>query len=109
MIRATALMPNLVGITQISTEVPDVYSLSQNYPNPFNPVTKIKFDVPKNSNAALFVFNSLGEVVKSENFGSLAAGEYEYSLNGNNISSGVYFYKLILGDYTDTKKMILVK
>ncbi len=46
MIRATALMPNLVGITQISTEVPDVYSLSQNYPNPFNPSTKINFSIP---------------------------------------------------------------
>jgi hypothetical protein len=93
------------------TAIPKEYSLEQNYPNPFNPVTKIKYSVPQNNvNVKLSVFDLLGrEVIVIVN-GIQKSGEYEVTFDGSNLSSGMYFYKLQAGtEFTDVKKMILVK
>lgn len=102
-------MLGTVGISQIGNNIPKKYALSQNYPNPFNPVTKIKFDVPKNGNVTLEVFNNLGQVVKTLHNGYTSAGYYETSFDGSQLTSGMYFYRLTSKDFTETKKMILVK
>ncbi len=93
----------------VSNIVPAGFSLDQNYPNPFNPSTTITFSIPVKSNAKLSVFNSIGQVVTELVNEELNGGTYEYQFNASKLSSGVYFYKLITDNFTDTKKMILVK
>jgi hypothetical protein len=98
-----------VGIQQISSEIPQMFELSQNYPNPFNPSTKIRFSLPNNELVKLVVYNSLGKEVAILLEQQLTPGSYEYIFDGNELSSGVYFYKLSGADYSLTKKMILVR
>ncbi len=101
---------SFVGIQNTNNEVPQVYSLQQNYPNPFNPVTNIKFGLPKGSLVTLKVFDILGqEVATLVNNSNLAAGNYTYDFNASNIPSGIYFYRLSAGEFSDVKKMLLVK
>ena len=106
-LRTGALNP--IGIQMISSEVPLRFSLSQNYPNPFNPVTKIKFAVPLSSQIQLKLYDILGREVDVLVNNELKPGVYEVSYNASKLASGVYFYKLSTGEFTDTKKMLLVK
>lgn len=98
-----------IGIQQISSEVPTGFSLSQNYPNPFNPVTNIKFQLPKAGFVKLAVFDALGRNVAELVNQQLKHGTYNIDFEGNNLPSGVYFYKLETESFTQTKKMILIK
>ena len=98
-----------VGIKKISTEVPSSFSLKQNYPNPFNPNTKISFDLPKNVNVKLTIYNMLGREVETIVNEQLNAGSYEVTFDGTKYTSGVYYYRLNAGEFVETKKMILVK
>jgi hypothetical protein len=102
-------MLGTVGISQIGNNIPKIFALSQNYPNPFNPVTKIKFDVPKNGNVTIEVFNNLGQVINTLHNGYTNAGYYETSFDGSRLTSGIYFYRMSTPDFVSTKKMILVK
>ena len=100
----------IIGIINISSEVPGSYSLMQNFPNPFNPSTKIRFSVPKTGNITIEVFDISGKLVQTlANNESVTPGIKEVSFNASNYSSGVYFYKLTAGDFSETKKMILIK
>ena len=98
---------NLNGAVEIST--PAKFSLSQNYPNPFNPTTNIKFEIAKNSNVILKVYDLQGKEITILVNEKLRAGYYEIPFSNNGISSGVYLYRLEAGDYITTKKMILIK
>jgi hypothetical protein len=106
-----------VGIKTISEKIPADFYLYQNYPNPFNPVTKIKFDIPSLSfpNASignpvqLKVFDITGREVAVLVNEQLRPGTYEVTFDGSNYPSGTYFYRLQTGDYSETKKMILLK
>lgn len=97
------------GITNNGSEVPEKYSLSQNYPNPFNPVTNIKFNIPKAGLVKLVVFDITGKEVAALVNNEMNAGIYTADFNAVNLSSGIYFYRLTAGGFTDTKKMMLVK
>ncbi len=99
----------VIGIEPIGTEIPGGYRLGQNYPNPFNPVTKIEYSIPKAGYVKLIVYDMLGRQVKILADGEQNAGVYRVELNGGELSSGVYFYRLTSENYTDTKKMVLVK
>jgi hypothetical protein len=98
-----------IGIKNISTEIPISYSISQNYPNPFNPVTNIRFNLPQTTHAKLTIYDVLGNEVATLSDEVLKAGSYLVSWNASNQPSGVYFYKLIIDNYVDTKKMVLLK
>lgn len=98
-----------VGIIQNETFVPNKFSLSQNYPNPFNPVTNIKFSLPKLSYVNLAVYDVTGKVVAELVNRQMDAGSYTANFDASLLSSGVYFYKLTAGDFTDVKKMMLLK
>lgn len=89
--------------------VPDKFYLSQNYPNPFNPTTKIKFGLAKNSFASLKIFDILGREIKTLVNTQMNAGEYIVDFDGSELSSGVYFYKLETNNFTETKKLMLMK
>jgi len=106
---ATIKYTNLVGLNHTGSSVPKSYNLYQNYPNPFNPATRIKFDIPEAESVQLVVFNMIGETIFNENFGKLTPGQYEYTFNAAKLSSGVYFYRIISGNFENTKKMVLVK
>jgi hypothetical protein len=100
---------NPVGIHSISSSVPNEYSLLQNYPNPFNPVTTIKFNLPKVTDVKLIVYDVLGKEVSKLFNGKLSTGSYSYTFDASKLSSGVYFYKLIAGDFVSVKKMMVLK
>jgi len=105
--RVVVRNPN--AVINISGEVPGSYSLSQNYPNPFNPATKIRFNLPKNSEVKLSVFDMSGKEVSVIINSALNAGEYEADWNPTGFSSGIYFYTLKTADFSETKKMIFLK
>lgn len=98
-----------IGIQQISNAVPQKFMLEQNYPNPFNPSTKIKFDITESGFTNLAIFDLTGRKVEQLFAEELKAGVYEISWNASAYTSGTYFYKLTSGDFTQTRKMVLVK
>ena len=89
--------------------LPTVYSLSQNYPNPFNPSTSIRYSVVKDGHVKLAVYNTLGKEVAVLVDGNVQAGSHKIDWKADELSSGVYFYKLTAGDFSATKKMILMQ
>ncbi len=98
-----------IGITQTTHEIPKQYLLSQNYPNPFNPVTNIRFSVPKTSVVSLKIFDITGREVAELINQTMGAGTYNYDFNASHLSSGVYFYRMTAGDFTEVRKMVLIK
>jgi len=98
-----------VGINDPSGNIPSNYSLSQNYPNPFNPTTSISFALPVAGNVELKVYDMLGKEVASLVSGSYTAGTHSVPFDASALASGVYVYKLSAGDFTDSKKMVLIK
>jgi hypothetical protein len=104
---------NPVGIITDPTIMPVQYSLEQNYPNPFNPSTKIKFDIPANSGPSslvkLVVYDISGKVISTLVNQVLSPARYEVNFDASNLATGVYFYKLTTGSFSDTKKLMLLK
>jgi hypothetical protein len=97
-------------VTAISpTEAPRVLLLMQNYPNPFNPSTTIRYGLPSRAHVTLTVFNTLGQRVAILQNGEQDAGYHEVHFDGSNLPSGVYFYRMQAGSYTETKKLLLVR
>lgn len=89
--------------------VPTVYGLEQNFPNPFNPITKINYQLPKNSLVTLKIYDVLGNEIISLVNEEKAVGKYQSVFDGSQLSSGVYFYKIHAGDFLEIKKLILLK
>ena len=83
--------------------------MSQNYPNPFNPATTISYQLPKNGQVTIKVYDMLGREVKTLVNENKPAGSYNVSFDAGSLSSGVYIYRIVAGDYTAAKKMTLVK
>jgi hypothetical protein len=98
-----------VGINNNLGNIPYKFSLSQNYPNPFNPSTTIKYNVPSRSQIILKVYNINGKEVAELVNEVKSQGSYETKFDAGNLPSGIYYYKLISGDFSETKKMILIK
>jgi len=105
----TVTDPVIVSASNPGTEIPKDYSLYQNYPNPFNPKTNIKFDLPKSSYVTLKVYDVTGQQVDEMLSQTMEAGSYTVTWDASHLSSGVYFYKLTAGDYSETKRMVLLK
>ncbi|MBI1937865.1 MAG: T9SS type A sorting domain-containing protein [Ignavibacteriales bacterium] len=85
------------------------FTLNQNFPNPFNPVTTISYWLPEKTNVKLVVFDILGREVAELVNGEQASGVYNIKFDGSNLNSGIYFYRLDAGEFTDVKKLLLVK
>jgi len=104
-IEIAEILKSVLGI-----HVPEVFSLSQNYPNPFNPTTTIQFTLPTDESVSLSVYDLLGktliEPVKNIHY---QAGTYNIFIDGNQLSSGVYYYALKAGSYRDIRKMLVIK
>jgi len=100
---------NNPGAVAAEPQVPSELTLSQNYPNPFNPNTTIKFELPRASQVSLRVYDILGREVSVLVHERRNAGVHEVKFNGSNLASGVYFYRLQAGDFTETKRLLLLK
>lgn len=98
-----------VNVETENENIPSTYNLHQNYPNPFNPITKIEFDIPEKNNVQLIVYNMLGKQVATIVNSELEAGHHSFGFDGTNHSSGIYFYRLETENFSQTKKMLLVK
>jgi hypothetical protein len=105
---------SFAGVVNLGKSLPLHFELNQNYPNPFNPSTKISFDLPVNSNISLDIYNLVGEKVMSIYKGELEAGNHTYNVNGSDLSSGIYVYRLTVAaedgtNFVASKKMTLLK
>jgi len=100
---------SLVTSVQNHQLTPYRFSISQNYPNPFNPATTIKFTLTEKSDVRIILINVLGQVVKEIASGNYSAGQHQLKLDGSDLSSGVYFYRFETGNYSITKKLVLLK
>ncbi|GEM_PF-6286198 len=111
-VQACLLVPvgGSVGVKEYPpVRIPAAFALLQNYPNPFNPVTTIRYELPKASNVSLKVYNILGQEVAVLVNEEKPAGFYAVRFDGQNLGTGVYFYRLQTGPYTSTKKLLLIK
>ncbi len=102
------MVTNATGINNESSTVTE-FKLHQNYPNPFNPFTTIRFEIPKAGLTKLNIYDVTGREVSLLVNTKLQPGKYEAEFSGVNLSSGVYFYKLVSGDYSEVKKLLLIK
>jgi hypothetical protein len=99
----------LVGVRNVEKIIPGKYNLSQNYPNPFNPSTKIRFSINESGLVTLKVYNIMGEEVAAPVNEYKNIGVYEVDFNAKDLTAGVYFYKISTANFSETKKMILIK
>ena len=95
--------------TEVESSSATEFTLNQNYPNPFNPSTVISYSIPLSANVMMVVYNSIGQNVKVLENGFKNAGNYTVSFNASELPSGVYFYKIDAGEYTQIRKMMLLK
>ncbi|MEJ2055613.1 MAG: T9SS type A sorting domain-containing protein, partial [Calditrichaceae bacterium] len=96
-------------VTLQEPEIPAAYDLAQNYPNPFNPVTKIQYNLPEDTQVSLVVYNVNGQKVRELVNGFKPAGSYTVTFDAKGLASGVYFYKIQAGKFTNVKRMLLIK
>jgi len=115
---SNAITISPIGITPISSEIPEKFALLPNYPNPFNPVTKIKFDIPLShlplqggdkEGVKLIIYDLLGREVVTLVNEQLQPGSYSVDWDATGYASGLYFYSLVTDEFTDTKRMVLIK
>jgi len=99
----------VINVENIENSFVNDFRLDQNYPNPFNPVTKIKYSIPQTSNVKLQVFDILGNEIETLVSEEKPADTYEITWYAEQLPSGVYFYQLKAGEFSETKKMILLK
>jgi len=105
---------NVFGVEFSSSHIPHSFSLHQNYPNPFNPVTKIQFDIPSVGqrhafDTKLIIYDVSGSLVTTLVNEQLQPGSYSVDWDGTGYASGVYFYSLVTNEFTETKRMVLIK
>ncbi|MCH8873092.1 T9SS type A sorting domain-containing protein, partial [candidate division KSB1 bacterium] len=104
----------ITGVSDERVGIPEAFELSQNYPNPFNPSTVIKYALPKSSNVSLVIYNLMGQEVMRWDENNVTPGYYEKTWNGTTqsgipVSSGMYIYRIVAGDFVSTNKMVLLK
>jgi len=116
MIRVEVDSANALGLQEnLDPLIPKEFSLNQNYPNPFNPTTTIDFALATEGNVSLMVYDVMGRVVDNLVDKNLNSGFYSFGMNGVNLSSGMYFYRLTVTNsnsvsiFSETKKLVLMK
>ena len=100
---------NLIDAQIEIEELPNEFDLYQNYPNPFNPATTIRYDLPQNTDVRLDIYNILGQRVYTLVNAPQKAGRYEVRFDASSLASGVYFYRLMTGEFASVKQMTLIK
>ena len=108
-ILTSPVFSNTIVALSNGIELPDSYALMQNYPNPFNPTSNIAYSLPEAAHVELSVYNVLGQKVMVLVDGQMEAGEHLVEFDGSSLSSGVYFYRISSDNFTETKKMGMLK
>lgn len=98
-----------ISSVQYEKEIPSEYSLRQNYPNPFNPSTIINYSIPSESMVTIKIYNVLGQEIKTLVNKTETSGNHQITFNAGDLPSGIYLYRIQTGNFTQTKKMILLK
>jgi hypothetical protein len=99
----------VTSVKELVADLPRTFVLRQNYPNPFNPSTNIVFSLPNDAYVTLYVYNVLGQQVDKLVDEYLNAGTYTTQFNARGLSSGIYFYRLEAGDFSEVKRMVFMK
>lgn len=99
----------LMGINEESSHLPENFLLAPNYPNPFNPITTISYQLPKSAFVNLSIYNITGQLVETVVNDYKTPGFYTVEWNDREVGSGIYFYKITAGEFTDVRKCLLVK
>lgn len=102
-------LSEIIGLQNISEEIPDKFFLSQNFPNPFNPITNINFGLPQKTFVKLVIFDLQGREVLQLVNNELSAGLYNIDFDASHLPSSVYFYSIVAKNFFEVKKMVLVK
>ncbi|GBD90284.1 hypothetical protein BMS3Abin04_01001 [bacterium BMS3Abin04] len=102
-------LPQTTDVNDNSESSPLPFKLEQNYPNPFNPSTNIKYSIPQEGNVQVKIYGLLGNEIMTLVNGYQKPGNYEISFDGSNLTSGIYFYQIKAGSFTETKKMVLIR
>ncbi len=100
---------NSTGIDKLGNEIPTNFSSRQNYPNPFNPTTNISYELPKESNVLIKIYNVYGQEIRTLKNEKQPMGYYYITFDGTGLPSGVYFYKIEVGDFREVKKMVMLR
>jgi hypothetical protein len=108
-IKQGSTVPGIVTEVKNNNEIPFTYNLYQNYPNPFNPVTVINYDIANKGFVNIKVYDVTGKVVAEPVKEEKNPGKYQYTFHTGDLASGIYYYVIKAGDFTDSKKMVLVK
>jgi photosystem II stability/assembly factor-like uncharacterized protein len=102
-------LSEMTPVRESAASVPNSYTFQQNYPNPFNPSTTIRYGLPERSHVSLMVYNTLGQQVAQLVSGEVEAGYHEVTFDASRLPTGIYFYRLQAGSYTEVKKLVLMK
>ena len=105
----SAPLSDVISDVENETVFPSDFTLEQNYPNPFNPSTIIRFSLPQSETVNLKIYNNLGEEVEELLNSELGAGTHSVEFNATALASGVYYYRIEAGNFTEVKKMILLR
>ena len=110
----TFLFSEAVAIENVTENLPQIFRLGQNYPNPFNPITAFEYQLPKQSDIKITIFNNVGSKIQGWYFLQQAPGTYKMTWDGTNmsgkkVSSWNYYYRLSTDDFSQTHKMVLLK
>ena len=103
------MIKTTTDIHNLSNKIPAEYKLNQNYPNPFNPSTNIGFQVKESKFVTIKVFDALGKEIKTLVSENMKPGEYEVNFDGSNLSTGIYLLRMQAGNFTEARKMVLIK
>jgi hypothetical protein len=103
------ILKDIITGLEEEDNLPEVFTLSQNYPNPFNPSTTIEFQIPERVKVNLILYDILGQEVVRLIDKEMDIGKYKILFNATNLSSGVYIYRIVAGEFISTKKMQLIK
>jgi hypothetical protein len=99
----------ITSVERSAADLPSSFALGQNYPNPFNPSTTIKYELPKSSMVKLSVYDILGREVATLVNELKQPGTYAVQFDASSVTSGVYFYRMHAGGYTDTRKLLVLR
>ena len=106
---ANFINTNPLGVQNTVSAIPKIFALEQNFPNPFNPATNIRYSIPSTSRVSLKIFDLLGRQVENLVNETQAPGQYTVTFNAQKLATGIYFYQLNAGTFTQTKKLMLLK
>ncbi|MCI0472997.1 MAG: T9SS type A sorting domain-containing protein, partial [Ignavibacteria bacterium] len=98
-----------ININKISDKIPDKFALGQNYPNPFNNQTKFTISIPERKTVEIKIYDISGKLVKVLLNSELQSGVYDITVNTDGLTSGIYYYNLFTGNFSETKKFVLLK